>query len=57
VEKLPLRDVALEVARYGDQVLAGTSWGFAIIEKNQVRRFFLDHMSDGRWRVAEAVVH
>jgi hypothetical protein len=54
VQRLPLRDVALEIDRLGDRILAATSSGIAVIENGIVRRFLLDRMNDGHWRVLEA---
>jgi hypothetical protein len=53
VEKLDLRDVALAMESIGDRVAVATNTGIAIFENNRLRRYFVDRMGDGRWRVAE----
>jgi len=56
VEKLELRDIAGKIARIGDRLLIATDFGAAVFLERKLRRFFLDQTTDGRLRVAEAMV-
>jgi hypothetical protein len=54
VEPVAYPDVGLAMLRLGDQVLIGSDYGIAVVTGKSVRRFFVDRMSNGRFRVAEA---
>jgi hypothetical protein len=54
VARFAFPDVAFAIERAGDRVLVAGDSGIGIVEDGRVRRFFLDRMSDGRWRVVEA---
>ena len=51
--KIPLRDAVAAIVRVGDEVLAGTELGIAVIDGTGARRWCVDVTSDGRRRVAE----
>lgn len=52
--RLPLPDIALRLTHISGKILAATDFGIAVIEGDQITRFFLDQTTDGRWRVAAA---
>jgi len=52
---LPLDDVGKQFIRVGDKLLLLSSTSMALVTADDVRSFFVDRMSDGRLRVAEAV--
>ena len=56
VEELELRDIAGQITRVGDRLLIATDFGAAVFLESKLRRFFLDQTSDGRLRVAEALL-
>jgi len=56
VERLELRDIAGEIVRVGDRLLIATEFGAAVFGEHKLRRFFLDQTTDGRLRVAEAML-
>ena len=56
VEMLELRDIAGTIARVGDRLLIATDFGAAVVLERKVRRFFLDQTTDGRLRMAEAML-
>lgn len=55
VKRLPLREIAGEIVRVGDRLLIATATGGALFDGSNARRFFIDEMTDGRLRVAEAL--
>jgi hypothetical protein len=52
--RLPLEDIALQLEHVNGKILAATNFGAAVVEDDQVRRFFVDQTTDGRWRVVPA---
>lgn len=54
VRRLPLPDIALRLAHINGKTLAATDFGFAVVEGDQITRFFVDQTTDGRWRVMPA---
>jgi hypothetical protein len=56
VESFELPDIAARIVRRGSALLVATRAGVAVVENHRVRRFFVDKTSDGRLRVAEAVI-
>jgi hypothetical protein len=56
VESFELPDLAARIVRRGSALLVATNSGVAVVENQRVRRFFVDRTSDGRLRVAEAVI-
>lgn len=56
VTRFELPDVVSQIARVQDRLLLATQGGAAILEAGRLRRFFVDPLSDGRVRMAEAVL-
>jgi hypothetical protein len=54
VRRLPLPDIAFRLAHINGKTLAATDFGFAVVEGDQITRFFVDRTTDGRWRVIPA---
>jgi hypothetical protein len=52
--RFELPDIAVRLIRVGEKILAATDFGFAVVEGDQVTRYFIDHKTDGRLRVAAA---
>jgi hypothetical protein len=52
--RFPLPDIALRLAHINGKTLAATDFGFAVVEGDQITRFFVDQTTDGRWRVIPA---
>ena len=52
--RLPLPDIALRLDHINGKIMAATDFGFAVVEGNQIARFFVDQTTDGRWRVVPA---
>ncbi len=52
--RLPLPDIALRLAHIKGKTLAATDFGFAVVDGEQITRFFVDQTTDGRWRVIPA---
>jgi hypothetical protein len=52
--RLPLPDIALRLAHIKGRTLAATDFGFALVEGDQITRFFVDQTTDGRWQVVPA---
>ncbi len=52
--RLPLPDIALRLAHISGKTLAATDFGFAVVEGDQITRYFVDQTTDGRWRVIPA---
>jgi hypothetical protein len=51
---ITLPDIALRLTHLSGKTLAATDFGFAVIEGEQITRFFVDQTTDGGWRVAHA---
>ncbi|HMF75050.1 MAG TPA: hypothetical protein VK604_05255 [Bryobacteraceae bacterium] len=56
VTKIDLPDIANSILRIDGHLLIATRFGAAVVEDNSVRRFFVDKTTDGRLRVAEALL-
>jgi hypothetical protein len=54
VQQFALPDIATACLRVGDSIVFPTSFGIALVEGGEVKRYFVDRTSDGRWRVAPA---
>lgn len=54
LQRIPLRDIGTKFLRIGDRILLATQFGVALIDNDNVTRYFIDQMSDGRLRVAMA---
>lgn len=54
MRRYDLPDVVNGFVASGDRLLAYTNFGFAVIEGDQTRRYFIDRTADGRLRMAEA---
>jgi len=52
--RFPLPDIALRLGDMNGKTLAATDFGFAVVEDDQITRFFVDQTTDGRWRVVPA---
>jgi hypothetical protein len=52
--RLPLPDIALRLDHMDGKILAATDFGLAVVENDQITRFFVDQTTDGRWRVVPA---
>ena len=52
--RLPLPDIALRLDHMNGKILAATDFGLAVVEDDQITRFFVDQTTDGRWRVVPA---
>ncbi|HXC51745.1 MAG TPA: hypothetical protein VN634_12715 [Candidatus Limnocylindrales bacterium] len=55
IRVLPLDDVGKQFVQVGDGLLLLSSTSMTVVTADSVRVFFVDRMSDGRLRVAEAV--
>ena len=51
VQEFVLPDIATDCLHVGGDAVFATSFGIAIVESNDVKRYFVDRTSDGRWRV------
>jgi hypothetical protein len=54
VRKYELPDAVNGITISGNRMLAATSSGIALIDGDQVTRYFVDRTTDGRLRIAEA---
>ena len=54
VRKYELPDAVYDFSASGNRMLIATSSGIAVIDGDQIKRYFIDHTTDGRLRVAEA---
>jgi hypothetical protein len=54
VRKYELPDAIYSLCTSGNRMLIATSSGIAVIDGDQIKRYFVDHTTDGRLRVAEA---
>jgi hypothetical protein len=52
--RVPLSDLTLRIHHIDGKILAATDFGFAVVEGDQITRFFVDQTTDGRWRVMPA---
>jgi hypothetical protein len=52
--QLPLPDVIFRLTCSNGRILAATDFGFAVVEGDQITRFFVDQTTDGRLRVVPA---
>jgi hypothetical protein len=52
--RFPLPDIALRLGHIDGKLLAATDFGIAVVESDQITRFFVDQTTDGRWRVVSA---
>jgi hypothetical protein len=52
--RLTLPDIALRLDHINGKILAATDFGFAVVEGDQIARFFVDQTTDGRWHVIPA---
>jgi hypothetical protein len=52
--RLPLPDIALRLDHMNGKILAATDFGLAVVEDDQITRFFVDQTTDGTWRVVPA---
>jgi hypothetical protein len=52
--RLSLPDIALRLNDINGRILAATDFGFAVVEGDQITRFFVDQTTDGRWEVVAA---
>ena len=52
--RLQLPDIALRLDHINGKVLAATDLGIAVVQAEQITRFFVDQTTDGRWRVIPA---
>ena len=54
VRKYELPDAVYDFSASGNRMLIATSSGIAVIDGDQIKRYFIDHTTDGRLQVAEA---
>ena len=54
VLKYELPDAVYGLSTSGNRMLIATSSGIAVIDGDQIKRYFVDHTTDGRLRVADA---
>jgi hypothetical protein len=52
--QLSLTDIVLRLHYIDGKILAATDFGFAVVEGDQITRFFVDQTTGGRWRVVPA---
>lgn len=52
--RLPLPDIAFRIAQTNGKMVAATDFGFAVVEDDQITRYFVDGTTDGRLRVVPA---
>ena len=55
VRPFELPDRGVQFMRVGGKLLAATDFGIAVVEGNEVKRYFVDRTTGGRLRVAPAV--
>jgi len=55
LRRFELPDIAVQFIQAGGKLLAATDFGIAVIERDLVRRYFVDRTTDGRLRVVPAV--
>ena len=53
--RLSLPDIALRLAHINGDILAATDFGIAVVQGDNITRFFVDQKTDGRWRVVPAI--
>jgi hypothetical protein len=54
VRPLSLPDIAFRLGHVNEKILAATDFGFAVVDGDQITRFFVDQTTDSRWRVVPA---
>lgn len=54
VRRFGLPDIGVRLIGAGGKIVAATDFGLAVVEGDQVRRYFVDYTTDGRLRVAPA---
>jgi len=52
--RITLPDLALRLTHVSGKTLAATDFGFAVVEGDQIARFFVDQTTDGQWAVVQA---
>ena len=54
--KVALPDIAASLIQEGNEVIAATDFGLAVVNEGEVERYFVDVTTDGRLRVARAII-
>jgi hypothetical protein len=55
VRRFELPDVGVQFVNSGGKIMVATDFGIAVIDGDEVRRYFVDRTTDGRLRVALAI--
>ncbi len=56
IRRFPLPDIAHGIVQAGGKTVIATNFGFAVIDGDQLTRYFIDRTTDGRLRIAAATV-
>jgi hypothetical protein len=56
LHKVALPDITASLVQDGNEVLAATDFGLAVVNGDEVERDFVDVTSDGRLRIARATI-
>ena len=54
IRRFPLPDIANGIVQAGGKTVIATNFGFALIDGDQLTRYFIDRTTDGRLRIAAA---
>jgi hypothetical protein len=55
VRRFECPDIGFELVRAGGTLLEAADYAVAVLEDDRVKRYFIDHTSDGKLRVAPAI--
>lgn len=54
VQKFEIPNITSDISRFGNRLFLTNEFGVTVIEDGKIQRYFVDQLSDGRLRIAEA---